>query len=174
MVGIHSEDCRARIEKAIAVKEPERFERVNQVLTKLQGQDEGNPVESEERNNPVLKRARTRLEESRQQQQQQQPQQQQSSSSGISEEDRKVALQGKKDEEMRMSDEVIKRSREQDDEEGLNSSASKAIRGERKEGVKRSGDEIPDISVRKIMKTRGESGGDITREVITSRPAFNP
>ena len=29
LVGIHIEDCRARVEKAIAVKEPERLERVN-------------------------------------------------------------------------------------------------------------------------------------------------
>ena len=29
LVGIHSESCRVRIEKEIAAKEPERFERVN-------------------------------------------------------------------------------------------------------------------------------------------------
>ena len=35
LVGVHGEDCRARIEKAIAVREPERFERETQVLTRL-------------------------------------------------------------------------------------------------------------------------------------------
>ena len=70
-VGVHSEGCRARIEKAIAVKEPERFERVNQVLTKLGSQEKGSPEESAGREsdelNPVLKRARSRLEKPQQQ-----------------------------------------------------------------------------------------------------------
>ena len=70
MVGIHSEDCRARIEKAIAAKEPERFERVNQILAKLASHEEaapGDPAGGEgEEPNPVLKRARTRLEKSQQ------------------------------------------------------------------------------------------------------------
>ena len=79
-----------------------------------------------------------------------------------------------KDEEMRMSDEALKNKREREDDDGYNCNASKAIRGERREGVKRSGDALPDISIRKLVRTEGESRGDITREVITKRPAFNP
>ena len=46
LVGIQSETCRARVEKEIAVKEPERFERVNKVLTKLGVQEDGMDSES--------------------------------------------------------------------------------------------------------------------------------
>ena len=70
LVGVHSEDCRARIEKAIAAKEPERSERVIQILTKQASHEEGNPEDSagKERDEPdsVLKRARPRLEKSQQ------------------------------------------------------------------------------------------------------------
>ena len=45
LVGIHSECCRANIEKEIAAREPERSERVYQVLTKFAKQDEGTPDE---------------------------------------------------------------------------------------------------------------------------------
>ena len=59
LVGVHSEDCRARIEQANALKEPERSERINQILTKLNSHEEGNPEESagKERDEPnsVLK-----------------------------------------------------------------------------------------------------------------------
>ena len=113
---IHGDDCRTRIEKEIAVKEPERFERVNQVLTKLASQEEGTQVDSALRESdepdPVLKRARTRLEQSQQRQQQQQ----ESSGSGITEEERKTARQEMRERErnnaeMNMSDEVIKKKK---------------------------------------------------------------
>ena len=68
----------------------------------------------------------------------------------------------------------VESSREEDEEDGINSNASKAIRGERREGVKRNGDELPDISDRKLVRTKGESREDITREVITTRQVFDP
>ena len=40
LAGIYSESCRARIDKESAVREPERFERVNKVLKMLTMQDE--------------------------------------------------------------------------------------------------------------------------------------
>ena len=73
-----------------------------------------------------------------------------------------------------MRHEVIKRKMERDDAEGMNSNASKAIRGEKRDGVKRSGAALPDISVRKLIRTKGESRGEINREVITRRPVFDP
>ena len=56
----------------------------------------------------------------------------------------------------------------------MNSRVSKAIRGERKEGLKRSADNIPDVSVRKLIKTDGEARGEIAREVVTRRDVFDP
>ena len=80
----------------------------------------------------------------------------------------------KKDEEMKMSDEVIQKKRERDEDDGMNSRVNKAIRGERKEGLKRSADTIPGISVRKLIRTEGEARGGITREVIIRRDVFEP
>ena len=48
-MGIDSEDCRAEIEKAIVAKEPERCERMNQVLTELGSQEDSTPGRPEER-----------------------------------------------------------------------------------------------------------------------------
>ena len=78
LVGVHSEECRARIDKAMAVKEPERLERMNQARTRLGSQDEGTQDESAglagDESNVAIKGARTRLKKSQQQQQQQQQQ----------------------------------------------------------------------------------------------------
>ena len=69
LVGVHSEDCRIRIEKLIALKEPERFDRVNKVLTQLGTREEEAKSEEAEGGGqpplPGLKRARTRLEKSK-------------------------------------------------------------------------------------------------------------
>ena len=69
------------------------------------------------------------------------------------------------DEEMKMSEEVFQKKREREDDDGVNSRASKAMRGERREGVKRSNDEMLENSVRKLIRTTGESRGELTREV---------
>ena len=55
----------------------------------------------------------------------------------------------------------------------MNSRASKAIRGARNEGVERRGDELAENSTRKLVKTGGESRGELTREVVTAEPMIN-
>ena len=75
---------------------------------------------------------------------------------------------------LKMSDEVLQKKRERDEANGTNSRVSKTIRGERKEGVKRSGNAIPEILVNKLVKTGGEARGDLTREVITRRDVRDP
>ena len=52
-----------------------------------------------------------------------------SSGSCIAEEERSKELKKKRDEETRVSEEVIDRKRERDEEEGMNSRASNPIRG---------------------------------------------
>ena len=45
------------------------------------------------------------------------------------------------------------------------------VRGEK--GVERSGGVLPHISVRRLVRTKGEFRGETTREVINSRPVLN-